>query len=418
MDKHSVKPVFVVPGVSVCTLDPLPRVHSKFDERFLQELLADHPELLPVNSIRSDVGELLCIGREVPVGRGSIDNLYISTRGYPVIVETKLWRNPEARREVFSQTLEYLKDLVRKDFEWFAAQWKSFSQQLPNQSMDLLSRLNELSGDELDEQSIVDRVNRALLRGDVIAMIVGDGIETNLQELVAHYCRDTAHFRYSLALVELGCYQFPNRDEAGFLVVPRIVQNVELVQRAYVRVELAEGLVGQLKVTPVVHEDTGDGQKRRVNLNEEDFLHAVESSVGAALRGQIEAFYNGLIESLQLEPEFKAAAVMLKLPHPDGDRVGASLLAFEKQGRIYNNKLMKPQLQGWGLNPGSVDRITSAYWNALHDIDHRFNPEGITHVAPSQFIPFAEVIAKLDDIKSAVSNVAMSIREEVEKMVE
>src|SRR5437016_1307577 len=125
MGRTTTTPVFVVQGVSVTTLGRLPRVHTNFDERFLQQLLADHPELLPVSALRDDVGSLLCVGREVPVGAiGSIDNLYLSTAGYPVIVETKLWRSPEARREVLSQTLEYVKEIVLKDFEWFAQQWK------------------------------------------------------------------------------------------------------------------------------------------------------------------------------------------------------------------------------------------------------------------------------------------------------
>lgn len=221
MSNRTVSPAFVIPGVSVHTLERLPRVHTAFDERFLQDLLANHPELLPVRDIRDDAGSLLCIGREVAVSSGAIDNLYLSTEGYPVIVETKLWRNPQARREVLSQTLDYIKEVVQKDFEWFAQQWKLYSQQHENLAGDLLSRLNDFSDDEIDEQFIVDRVNRALSRGDVIAMIVGDGIETRLQELVAHLCKDSSHLRYSLALVELACYQFGNQDGDGILVVPK-----------------------------------------------------------------------------------------------------------------------------------------------------------------------------------------------------
>jgi hypothetical protein len=51
MSKASINPVFVVPG-SVETLERLTRIHTKFDERFLQDLLADHPGLLPVDSLR------------------------------------------------------------------------------------------------------------------------------------------------------------------------------------------------------------------------------------------------------------------------------------------------------------------------------------------------------------------------------
>lgn len=410
MNMRTVSPAFVIPGVSVHTLERLPRVHTTFDERFLQDLLADHPELLPVRDLRDDVGSLLCIGREVAVSSGAIDNLFLSTAGYPVIVETKLWRNPQARREVLSQTLDYIKEIVQKDFEWFAQQWKLFSQQYDNHTGDLLSRLNDLSDDEIDEQFIVDRVNRALSRGDVIAMIVGDGIETRLQELVAHLCKDSSHLRYSLALVELACYQFAKQDDDGILVVPRIVQDVEPVQRAYVRVDLADGLQGQLMVTPVVVSEGDDTKTSRVNLNEEDFLEAVEQSAGQECRDQIEQFYGDLIDSFKLEPEFKAAAVMLKVPHPDGDGLGVSVLALEKQGRIYNTKHMRHQLKRWGLSPTIIEQITSDYWTALHNIDSRFNPDGIVHLNPRQFLPFSEIVDKLLDIRRRVGKVVAAIR--------
>jgi hypothetical protein len=358
---RKVSPAIVVPGVSVRTLERLPRVHTTFDESFLQELLADHPELLPVHDIRDDAGSLLCIGREVAVSSGAIDNLYLSTEGYPVIVETKLWRNPQARREVLSQTLDYVKELVQRDYEWSAEQWKLFSQQDQKNAGDLLTRLNDLSDDEIDEQFIVDRVNRALSRGDVIAMIVSDGIETRLQALVAHLCKDSSHLRYSLALVELACYKFGQRDDDGILVVPRIVQDVEPVQRAYVRVDVAEALEKQVTVAPVVVPEGDETTTSRVTLNEEDFLEAIEHSAGRKCRDQIQQFYNDLTASFKLEPEFKAAALMLKVPHPDGDGLGASVLALEKQGRIYNTKHMRHQLKRWGLSPEIVEQIASDY---------------------------------------------------------
>jgi hypothetical protein len=410
MGMRIVSPAFVVPGVSINTLERLPRAHTAFDERFLQDLLADQPALLPVGGLRHDVGALLCVGREVPVGSsGSIDNLYVSTGGYPVIVETKLWRNPQARREVLSQTLDYIKEIVLKDYEWFAQQWKLFSQQRGNQSQDLLSRLNELSDDELEEQFVVDRVNLALSKGDVLAMIVGDGIETRLQELVAHLCRDSAHLRYSLALVELACYQFAKQTEKGILVVPRIVQDVEPVQRAYVRVDLAEGLEGKLVVTPVVVKDPDDSTSPRVTLDEEDFLLSIERSAGQKCRDEMKLFYSDLIKSFQLEPEFKAAALMLKVPQPDGDRPGASVLGLEKQGRIYNTNHLKGQLRRWNLTPTIVDQITSEYWNALHQIDPRFSSDGISHMAPGQFVPFGGVMTKLSEIKNEVGKVVARI---------
>ena len=44
---------------------------------------------------------------------GPIDNFMVTPSGLPVLVECKLWRNPEARREVVSQILDYAKELSR-----------------------------------------------------------------------------------------------------------------------------------------------------------------------------------------------------------------------------------------------------------------------------------------------------------------
>lgn len=212
-----------MPGEPARKLKRLPRLHSRFDEKYIQELLAAHPELLPVHAIREEVGSLLCIGREITVPSGTIDNLYLSANGYPIIVETKLWRNPQARREVLSQTLDYVKDVVQRNFEWFEEQWSQAQARKGSETTSLFNELSELSDEEIDQTYLIDRVNRILERDDVIALIVGDGIETNLQELVDHLCRDTSHLRYSLALVEMSCYEIGNEHSNEILVLPRIV---------------------------------------------------------------------------------------------------------------------------------------------------------------------------------------------------
>ena len=50
---------------------------------------------------------LVSLGREVSTPVGAIDNLFLSRNGYLVIVETKLCRNPEARRQVAAQLIDY-----------------------------------------------------------------------------------------------------------------------------------------------------------------------------------------------------------------------------------------------------------------------------------------------------------------------
>src|SRR5688500_14300920 len=77
-------------------------------EDWLQELLDAMPNLLPVSKIDDRIqGALASLGREVETPAGPIDNVFLSNDGYVVVVETKLWRNPEARRSVIAQILDY-----------------------------------------------------------------------------------------------------------------------------------------------------------------------------------------------------------------------------------------------------------------------------------------------------------------------
>lgn len=408
-------PLIISPEKPAQKLKRLPKTHEKFDEAFLQELLVDHPQLLPVNELRADVGELLCIGREVSAGEaGSIDNLYLSTGGYPVIVETKLWRNPQARREVLSQVLDYVKELVNKDFEWLAQQWNTFSKARNFSTIDLIDRLFELS-DEFDYETYIDRVNRALDRGDILAMIVGDGIETKLQALVSHLCRDSAHLRYSLGLIELACYHLDEENHPErLLVVPRIIQEVEPVERAYVRVEFAPGLDKQLLVVPII-EPTHDANvtKKREMLSQDEFFSDLEAFVGSDLRKKTESFINDLINNFGLEPDYKVAAVMLKVPDPNDEKPGASVIAIEKKGRIYNTGHLKNQLLRWGLSEKRVDIICREYWNELHLIETGFLPDGIGHLSPHKFISLSSVTDKFELIKNAIGKVVAVIRDEI-----
>jgi hypothetical protein len=76
-------------------------------EAELQEFLREHPDLMPLEEIDLNAPGLLCIGWEVGLASGAEDILYIDRNGLLTVVETKLRKNPQARREVVGQVLEY-----------------------------------------------------------------------------------------------------------------------------------------------------------------------------------------------------------------------------------------------------------------------------------------------------------------------
>src|SRR5947209_12106544 len=84
---------------------------ASYQECLLQEVIDEQPGILPVCDFLPGVGTLFSLVREIPVDIGgsecSIDNLLVTDDGRLVLIETKLWRNPEALREVIAQTLQY-----------------------------------------------------------------------------------------------------------------------------------------------------------------------------------------------------------------------------------------------------------------------------------------------------------------------
>ena len=87
-------------------------------EDALRNLLFANPAMLPVSEIDPWIGPLTPIARELNVPDvGRIDAFLVDPRGHLVIVECKLWRNPQARREVVGQILDYARALARFSYD-------------------------------------------------------------------------------------------------------------------------------------------------------------------------------------------------------------------------------------------------------------------------------------------------------------
>lgn len=114
-------PVLIGTGKTRVRLEKLDLAASKHNEAWLQALAYDYPEILPIGDIEPRFGELFAVAREVPCAHGLIDNLYVTPSGDLVLVEAKLWKNPQARREVVTQALDYVAALTGMSYEAFEA---------------------------------------------------------------------------------------------------------------------------------------------------------------------------------------------------------------------------------------------------------------------------------------------------------
>jgi len=69
-----------------------------------------------------------------------------------------------------------------------------------------------------------------------------------------------------LGLIELSCYLLNEKDSEDLIIVPRLIQEVESVERAYVRVDFSPGLERQLTVRPIFEPAPIGKRKKRTNI--------------------------------------------------------------------------------------------------------------------------------------------------------
>ena len=82
----------------------------QYNEAWLQNLLHNNPQSLPTEEIDTAYKNLVPVCTELSTPAGPIDNLFVTPEGKLVVLEAKLWRNPEARRKVIGQILDYAKE--------------------------------------------------------------------------------------------------------------------------------------------------------------------------------------------------------------------------------------------------------------------------------------------------------------------
>src|SRR6478735_235279 len=154
---------------------------------------------------------------------GPIDNFIVTPSGLPVLVECKLWRNPEARREVVSQILDYAKELSR----WSSSDvQREVIHRLKRAGNPLLDMVRAVDP-EVDERQLNDALTADLRRGRFLLLIVGDGIREGV-EAIAEYLQMHAGLRFSLGLIELPVYAMPDGSR---LVTPRVLAKTMIVTR-------------------------------------------------------------------------------------------------------------------------------------------------------------------------------------------
>lgn len=196
-------------------------------EEFIQELVHGSPDIIPMADIEPAFSPLLSVCRELETPAGFLDNLWLTPSGGLVLGECKLVRNPQTRREVLSQALDY----ARAVSAWHYEELENAAIKAGRGAFNSLWHLVREQTD-LDEAQFVDAVERRLRSSRFVVLIIGDGIQEGTEALTT-YLQLHAGLHVTLALVEIS---FWHGIEDGLLIVPRVPLRTVLVERGIVRI--------------------------------------------------------------------------------------------------------------------------------------------------------------------------------------
>jgi len=269
---------------------------AKFPERLLQELVHSDPGILPVEEIDRAFLGLRPVCQELSLANGTkfVDNFLVNPEGRICIVECKLWRNPEAIREVIAQVLDYAAELGSLSYSQLEA---AAAKACRRDSHDFLVR-SVLGDDAPEEQKVdfIDALTQSLRNGSFLLLIAGDGIRPGLQQIADLLNRSTLGF--TLGLVEFAIYS-SDGDAGPFYVQPRILFRTETLTRTVFILADKQGKLAIENVTEPTKPQT---------ISEQEFygkLAAVDPSYPDQVRDLIDA-----AKAVGCAPELKRTYVI------------------------------------------------------------------------------------------------------------
>lgn len=175
------------------------------EEANLQDFLEENPSLIPIEDIAENATPLLCIGREVGVPSGSIDLLFIGKDGILTVVETKLAKNPEARRTVVGQIIEYASYI----YQWTADDVYEIANDYLKKDLDEII-------EKLDDEDFRDKVEQNLRGGKIRLLIAVDKLVEPLKMTVT-FLNDNSKF--DILLLQIKNYE---ENELRKVLIPTL----------------------------------------------------------------------------------------------------------------------------------------------------------------------------------------------------
>ena len=317
------KPILVPKSGKAVALDRVPLTGADSDDEYsegwLQDLLYRFPQTLPIAEIDDSFAGIIPVRKEMNTPVGPVDVVYITPNGRPVIVEAKLWRNPEARRRVVGQVLDYAKELNHWNYERFDAAVRS-ARRVEDRSANPMGlfEVAHQAISSLDEPRFIDSVTQSLQRGDFSLLIVGDGIREGVGA-IAQFLEGHGTLHFTFGLVEMAIHRMP---DAAHLVQPRILAQSTIIRRTVIQLE-------------------GSGMTaKEQTISESEYEEPASQQDLIRVRDKFRAFWTEFLEKLALDDRSQpipkpAQSTNQNFSMPGAAWVGAYLAQSVSQVGVY-----------------------------------------------------------------------------------
>jgi hypothetical protein len=252
-------------GERVTKLLPISSGDPPFDESWFQEKLFQYPDLLPAAEIEPAFHSLKAVAKELPIGSNSADLLFVNPDGCIALIETKLFRNPEARREVIAQAIDYASELSGWSYDQLVEAIKRANKSTGEDP--LLHIMRGSAQDRGFDERFRERITKNLQLGRILLLIVGDDIRDEAQRM-AEFIHRTPHLHFTLGLIELKLFRENEDNMDRILVQPRVIAQTQLDVRAVIEITLPDGAQARTKGGPVKPVNAG-----RTTISEQQFYY-------------------------------------------------------------------------------------------------------------------------------------------------
>jgi hypothetical protein len=221
-----------------------------------QNILAKYPHII-TNIPELDINESeIVVVREFSLSVGYIDILMITDKADIILIETKLYRNPESHRTVVAQVIDYVKTMCNLNDSDLST---AFINSAYNYQ-DTAARL-------FKNDHFCSKLNQNLRSGNISVVIAGDMIHPNILGMVDSI-QSAPHLAFTIYMVEILTYENGNE----LVIIPNVVTKTNEVERSVIRLEINHDQKS-ISIDSSAPEKESKGNKPKIT--QDDFLNSL-----------------------------------------------------------------------------------------------------------------------------------------------